>query len=145
MPTYIVLSNLTDHGLSTLKVNPERVLEVNKEIEGMGGKVLGQWAVLGGYDFVTIIEAADNEAMGRISVELGSRGTVRMTTLPAMDVKGFTKRLGAAKPEKKAKKGKKGEEVAPQAPWARTPDKGRGARAAPFSAGPPVRLPGPAS
>jgi uncharacterized protein with GYD domain len=108
MPTYIVLSSLTDHGLSTLKVNPERILEVNHEIEGMGGKVVGQWAVLGGYDFVNIIEAADNESMGRISVELGSRGTVRLTTLPAMEIKSFTKKLAPAKGEKKGKKkGKK--------------------------------------
>lgn len=93
MPTYVVLSTLTDHGLKTLKENPERLLEVNKEIARMGAKVLEQWAVLGAYDFVNIIEAPDNGTMTRVSVEIGSRGSVRLVTLPAQEAREFIKSL----------------------------------------------------
>ena len=70
MPTYIMLSTLTDEGARTLKENPKRLQEVNKEIEKFGAKVTGQFAVLGPYDFVSIVEAPDNEAIARISAEL---------------------------------------------------------------------------
>jgi uncharacterized protein with GYD domain len=84
--TYIVLSTLTDEGRKTLKERPERLREVNKELEGMGARVTGQYAVLGGYDFVNIIEAPSNEVMARIAVELGARGTIKVTTLPAIGI-----------------------------------------------------------
>ena len=93
MATYIMLSTLTDEGRKTLKERPERLQEVNREIEAMGGRVTQQYAVLGGYDFINILEAPDNETVARISVELGSRGTVTLTTLPAMAVDEFTKML----------------------------------------------------
>jgi uncharacterized protein with GYD domain len=93
MPKYVVLSTLTDHGLKTLKENPDRLLEVNKEIARMGAKVLEQWAVLGLYDFVNIMEAPDNDTMTRVSIEIGSRGSVRLMTLPAQDAGEFIKRL----------------------------------------------------
>ena len=93
MPKYLVLSNLTDHGLKTLKENPDRLTEVNTEIQRMGAKVLEQWAVLGQYDFVTVIDAPDNATMTRVSVELGSRGSVRLMTLPAEDAREFIKSL----------------------------------------------------
>jgi uncharacterized protein with GYD domain len=93
MATYIMLSKLTDEGRKTLKERPERLQEVNKEIEGMGGRVTAQYAVLGGYDFVNVIEAPSNEVVARISVELGSRGTVEMTTFPAMGVPAFIEML----------------------------------------------------
>jgi uncharacterized protein with GYD domain len=93
MPKYIVLSTLTDHGLRTLKENPDRLMEVNTEISRMGAKVLEQWAVLGQYDFVNVIEAPDNETMTRVSVEIGSRGSVRLVTLPAVDAREFVKSL----------------------------------------------------
>lgn len=86
MGTYIMLSNLTDEGAKTLKGNPERIREVNKEIEEMGVKVLAQYAVLGPYDFVNIVEAPDNETITRVSLELSSRGTVRIATLAAIPV-----------------------------------------------------------
>lgn len=86
MATYIMLSNLTDEGRKTLKVRPERLHEVNKEIESMGARVTAQFATMGGYDFVNIIEAPTNEVMARLTVELGSRGTIKITTLPAMGV-----------------------------------------------------------
>ena len=93
MPKYIVLSTLTDHGLKTVKENPDRMTEVNTEIMRMGATVLEQWAVLGPYDFVTVIEAPDNATMSRVSVELGSRGSVRLMTLPAEDAREFIKSL----------------------------------------------------
>lgn len=89
MPTYILLSNLTDEGAKTIKSKPGRIKEVNKEIEKLGARVLAQYAVLGPYDFVNIVEAPDNETVARISVELASRGSVRLTTLPALDLESF--------------------------------------------------------
>ena len=89
MAIYIALSTLTDDGRKTLKNNPGRIKEVNREIEGMGIKILGQYAVLGSYDFVTLIEAPNNEAVMRMSVELGSRGSVQIMTLPALSVDDF--------------------------------------------------------
>ena len=93
MALYVILSNLTDEGRKTIKSRPERIREVNKEIEAMGGKVLAQYATLGPYDFVNVIEAANNEVIVRISVELGSRGTLQLMTLPAIDVDEFISRI----------------------------------------------------
>jgi len=93
MPLYILLSTLTDDGRKTVKSKPERIKEVNKEIEGMGAKVLGQYAVLGMYDFINIVEAPSNETMARISVGLGARGTIQMMTLPAIAIDDFIKTL----------------------------------------------------
>jgi len=93
MATYIMLSNLTDEGRKTLKERPERLQAVNKEIESMGARVTAQYAVLGGYDFVNIIEAPTNEVMARLAVELGSRGTIQITTLPAIAVDDFVEML----------------------------------------------------
>ena len=78
MGKYIMLSTLTDEGRKTVKMRPERIKEVNKEIEKMGVKVLEQYAVLGPYDFVNIVEAENNETISRVSIELGSRGTVKI-------------------------------------------------------------------
>jgi len=79
MPTYILLSSLTPEGSQTLHKDPERLDAVNKEISEFGCKVVTQYAVLGGYDFVTIVDA-------HLSVDLSSRGTVKITTLPAIPV-----------------------------------------------------------
>jgi uncharacterized protein with GYD domain len=93
MATYVMLSNLTDEGAKAIKDRPRRIQEVNKEIESMGAKVVGQYAVLGNYDFVNILEAPDNETIARVSVELGSRGTVRLTTLAAIPMDQFLTKL----------------------------------------------------
>ena len=84
MTTYLMLTNLTAEGRRTLKNNPGRNTEVNKEVEQMGGRVVAQYTTLGEYDFVTVIEAPDEQTMARISVELGSRGTMTSRTLTAM-------------------------------------------------------------
>ncbi|MEC9381960.1 MAG: GYD domain-containing protein [Thermodesulfobacteriota bacterium] len=86
MPKYIMLSNLTDEGRKTVKMRPERIKEVNNEIEKMGAKVLEQYAVLGEYDFINILEAPNNETISKISIELGSRGTIQFITLAAMPI-----------------------------------------------------------
>ncbi len=93
MATYILLTTLTDEGRKTVKQHPERIREVNREIESMGAKVTAQYAVLGPYDFVNVVEAADNETVARVSVELGSRGTIQIMTLPAIAVDQFVARL----------------------------------------------------
>ncbi|MFV9689470.1 MAG: GYD domain-containing protein [Desulfobacteria bacterium] len=89
MAHYVMLSTLTDEGRKTLKKNPERLQEVNKEVEAMGAKILVQYAMLGEYDFVTIMEAPDNMTIARISVELGSRGTMHAVTMAAISVDEF--------------------------------------------------------
>jgi uncharacterized protein with GYD domain len=93
MPKYIMLSTLTDEGAATIRKNPERIREVNKDVEALGGKVLDQYACLGEYDFINIVEAPDMETIARISVELGSRGTVHIRTLAAIPVDEFIGRL----------------------------------------------------
>ena len=95
MATYILLSTLTDEGRKTIKGRPERIQEVNREIEAMGAKVVDQYAVLGQYDFISVVEAVDNETIARISVDLGARGTVQIVTLPAIPVAGFIDKLKA--------------------------------------------------
>ena len=89
MPTYIMLSTLTPEGVQTIKNNPQRIREVNKEIEQLGASVKAQWATLGRYDFVNVVEAPDNTAIVRISAELASRGSVRMMTLAAIPIDDF--------------------------------------------------------
>ncbi len=86
MAKFVILSTLTDEGRKTLKHNPQRILEVNRELEEMGVQVLEQYAVLGPYDFVNIVEAPDNETVMRMSIEIGSRGTVQLISMPAKDV-----------------------------------------------------------
>lgn len=94
MPNYILLTNLTSDGVKTVKANPERVAEVNAEVETMGCKVLHQWATLGSFDFVSVVEAPDEQTMIRLSVELGSRGTTTNQTLTAITADEFAKALG---------------------------------------------------
>ena len=91
MAIYVMLTTLTDEGRKTIKQNPARVKEVNKEVEGMGVKILAQYAVLGPYDFVNILEAPSNEAISKMAVELGSRGTLQTMTMSAMKVDDFIK------------------------------------------------------
>jgi uncharacterized protein with GYD domain len=89
MPTYVLLTTLTSEGVQTIKNNPNRVKEVNKEVEQLGAKVLHQWATLGQYDFISVVEAPDESTMAKVSVELGSRGTTRQQTLTAIPADDF--------------------------------------------------------
>ena len=89
MPTYIMLTTLTPEGVQTIKNNPSRIREVNREIEQLGATVKAQWATLGQFDFINIVEAPDETTMARVSLELGSRGTARYETLAAIPVDDF--------------------------------------------------------
>jgi uncharacterized protein with GYD domain len=95
MPYYVTLTNLTEQGRKTIKARPERIREVNKELTAMGGKILAQYAVLGPYDFVTILEAENNDVIMGISVELSARGTLQLMSLPALEVDKFIARAWA--------------------------------------------------
>ncbi|MHB0915250.1 MAG: GYD domain-containing protein [Thermoleophilia bacterium] len=86
MPVYVALSNLTEEGSRTIKNNPERIKEVNGDIEAMGIKIIAQYALLGQYDFITVLEAPDNDSIVKMSVEIGSRGSVQVHTLPAVPI-----------------------------------------------------------
>jgi uncharacterized protein with GYD domain len=88
-----MLSTLTDEGRKTVRMRPERIKEVNKELEKMGVKVLAQYAVLGPYDFVNVVEAPDNETISKVSIDLGSRGTVQLMTLVAIPIDEFAHKL----------------------------------------------------
>ena len=89
MPTYVMLSTLTPEGVQTVKNNPSRIREVNHEVEQLGAKVVAQWAVLGRFDFVNIVEVPDDATMARVSLELGSRGTASYETLTGIPVEDF--------------------------------------------------------
>jgi uncharacterized protein with GYD domain len=89
VPTYVMLTQLTPEGVQTVKNNPSRIKEVNKEVESLGAEVKAQWATLGQYDFVNIVEAPDEATMTRVSMELGSRGTARYESLAAIPIEDF--------------------------------------------------------
>ncbi len=93
MPIYIMFSKLTNEGRLTIKKHPERIKEVNKDIDKMGARVLAQYAVMGEYDFINILEAPNNETIARVSIELGSRGTVQFTTMPAIPIFEFIEKM----------------------------------------------------
>ncbi len=93
MPTYIMMCTLTPDGVETVKNNPRRILEVNKEVEQLGATVKAQWATLGHFDFISVIEAPDESTIARVSLELGSRGTGRYETLAAIPVEEFISSL----------------------------------------------------
>lgn len=89
MPVYVMFTTLTDEGRKTIKDKPERVKEVNKEVEDMGVKILCQYSLLGQYDFINILDAPDNETIAKVAIELGARGTLQTMTLAAMSLDDF--------------------------------------------------------
>jgi uncharacterized protein with GYD domain len=89
LPTFVMLTTLSAEGVQTVKNNPSRIREVNKEIESLGASVKAQWATLGRYDFVNVVEAPDEKTMARVSMELGSRGTARYESLAAIPIDEF--------------------------------------------------------
>jgi len=93
MPIYILLSRLSQRGVQTLQSNPERLREVNRDVEELGAKVLHQWATLGEFDFVNVVEAPDIGTVARVSVALGARGSTRIETLPALEVEELLRTL----------------------------------------------------
>ncbi len=97
MPYYMMLTKLTDLGRKTIMQNPSRIWEVNKEVENMGAKILTQYALLGEYDFVNILEAPNNTVVARVASELGSRGTLEPLTCAAITVEDLIKELNMAR------------------------------------------------
>ena len=94
MPKYLMLSTLSDQGLQTLRANPDRLREVNKDVEELGAKVIHQWFLLGPHDFVNIIEAADASAIAKVSIALGARGSVHTQSYEMLEVDDLIKLLG---------------------------------------------------
>jgi uncharacterized protein with GYD domain len=92
--TFLLLTTLSPQGVQTLRATPERLLEVNREIEALGGRVVRQWALLGPYDFLSVLEAPDAGTVARITMELSSRGSARLDTLPVIPVDELLRILG---------------------------------------------------
>ena len=93
MPIFILLSTLTQQGVQTLKSNPERLRAVNKDVEELGCRVLHQWATLGEFDFVNVVDAPDIASIAKVSIALAARGSTKIETLPALDVEDFLQTL----------------------------------------------------
>ncbi|HXQ62678.1 MAG TPA: GYD domain-containing protein [Acidimicrobiales bacterium] len=96
MPMYLMLSTLGPEGMATLRENPQRLREVNGEVEAMGVRVVSQWALLGPYDFASILEAPDEKAVARVAVTLGARGTLKTKTLTAIPIDEFIEAVGGS-------------------------------------------------
>ena len=96
MPTYLMLTTLTEKGVQTLHANPARLAEVNRDVEEMGAKVLHQWAALGEYDFVNIVEAPDDLTIAKVSIALGARGSAKLESLPLIAVDDFLSSSGSS-------------------------------------------------
>ena len=94
MAIYVLLSRLSQQGVSTLKSNPDRLREVNRDVEELGAKVLHQWATLGPFDFVNVVEAPDDATIARVSVALGARGSAKLQTMAALEIGDFLNALG---------------------------------------------------
>jgi uncharacterized protein with GYD domain len=86
MPKYLMLSTLSEQGLQTLRANPDRVREVNKDVEELGATVIHQWFLLGPHDFVNIVEAADSSVIAKVSIALGARGSVHTQSFEMLEV-----------------------------------------------------------
>ena len=89
MPKYVMLTTLTAKGVQTLQANPERLKEVNRDVEELGAKVLHQWGMIGAYDFLNIVEAPDAETVAKVSIALGARGSAKLQTLTALTIDEF--------------------------------------------------------
>ena len=103
----VMLSTLSESGRKVLRERPAWIRKVNKELEGKGARVRAQSAVLGPYDFVTILEAPDKETVSSISIQLGARGSVQMMTMPAIPLDTFISRLGARRPRAGARRARR--------------------------------------
>jgi len=86
MPTYLMLTKLTAQGVQTLKANPARLREVNRDVAELGAEVLHQWATIGEYDFVNIVEAPDAATIAKVSLALGARGSAKLQSLELLEV-----------------------------------------------------------
>ena len=94
MPKYVMLTTLTAKGVQTLQAHPERLKEVNRDVEELGATVLHQWAMVGAYDFLNIVEAPDAATVARISVALGARGSAKLQSFELIEIDDLLARLG---------------------------------------------------
>jgi len=101
MPYFVMLTTLTTKGGKTLMENPGRLWEVNKEVEAMGAKIISQYALLGPYDFISILEAPSNQVIARVAAQLQARGTIQPMTMAAFTIEDLIKEMGMAKAIKK--------------------------------------------
>jgi len=97
MPYFVMLTTLTGEGRKTMVEKPSRIWDVNKEVEQMGAKIIAQYALLGPYDFINILEAPNNEVIARVASQLGSRGSLQPLTMAAITIADLVKELGMAK------------------------------------------------
>ncbi|HKP17255.1 MAG TPA: GYD domain-containing protein [Gaiellaceae bacterium] len=95
MPKYMMLTTLTPKGLQTLQSNPDRLKEVNRDVEELGAQVLHQWCMVGAYDFVNIIEASDAATIARVSVALGARGSAKVQSFELVEIDDLLAQLSA--------------------------------------------------
>jgi uncharacterized protein with GYD domain len=94
MPNYLLLTNLTDKGIQTLRSSPGRLLEVNREVEALGARVVQQWAALGPWDFVNVVEAPDDLTVAQIAIAVGARGSAKITSVPLIEIEDLLAGLG---------------------------------------------------
>lgn len=102
MAIYVIFTTLTAEGRKSLKQNPGRIWEVNKELENMGARLISQYKILGIYDFINILEAPNNDVISRVAIEMGSRGTLQPIIMAATTVEAFVKEIEMANAIKKA-------------------------------------------
>ncbi len=91
-----MLTTLGPDGWETVRQKPDRINEVRAEVEALGLTVVAQYALMGQYDFLNIVEAPDERAMANAAIMLASRGTMRTTTMPAIPVEQLIQTLKAA-------------------------------------------------
>ncbi|MGD9571145.1 MAG: GYD domain-containing protein [Thermoleophilia bacterium] len=89
MRTFLLLASLSPQGLQTLATTPERLFEVNREIERLGGRVVRQWALLGAFDFLSEVEAPDEATIQKVTVELSARGSATFETMVALSIEDY--------------------------------------------------------
>lgn len=94
MPKFVMLSTIGPDGFATLRENPQRLKAVNQDVEAMGVKVLDQYVIFGQWDFITILEAPDDVTMARVATTLAARGTLKTTTLKAIEVDDYIDGMG---------------------------------------------------
>ncbi|HEY7604664.1 MAG TPA: GYD domain-containing protein [Gaiellaceae bacterium] len=95
MPKYVMLTTLTAKGVQTLQAHPERLKEVNRDVEELGAKVLHQWGMIGAYDFLNIVEAPDAETVAKVSVALGARGSAKLQTFELIEIESLLEQLSS--------------------------------------------------
>lgn len=98
MPTFLLLTTLSPQGLQTLQATPERLIEFNREVESIGARVVQQWALLGPYDVLSVIEAPSYEDVAALSTDLSARGSAQMMTLTAITVDDFVAQFAEGSP-----------------------------------------------